>query len=58
MPGLAVLTTRFDELRIVYRDRPDGGEVTYRSASPDVVTALHDWFDAQLSDHGSHAQGG
>jgi len=58
MPGVAVLTSRYSDLRIAYHDLPDGGEVTYRSANPDVVAALQDWFEAQLSDHGDHAERG
>lgn len=58
MPGLAVLKANFAALETTYRERADGAEVTYRSSDPAVVTALHDWFDAQLSDHGTHAQPG
>lgn len=58
MPGLAVLEANFAALETTYRERADGAEVTYRSSDPAVVTALHDWFDAQLSDHGTHAQPG
>jgi len=58
MPGLAVLEANFDALETTYRDRPDGGEITYRSNNPVVVAALHDWFEAQLSDHGSDAHSG
>ena len=55
MPGLRVLAANADALAISYRDVSDGGEVTYSSDDPAVVAALHDWFAAQLSDHGSHA---
>ena len=58
MPGMAVLEQNFAVLETTYRDRPDGGQITYRSSNPIVVAALHDWFEAQLEDHGSHAEGG
>lgn len=58
MPGLAVLESNAARLEISYRDLDDGAEVTYRSADPAVVAALHDWFAAQLADHGTHAQTG
>jgi hypothetical protein len=57
MPGLAVLEARSDALVVTYVDVPAGGRVTYRSDDPDVVAALHDWFAAQLADHGRHATG-
>ncbi len=59
MPGLAVLrTAQPGELKIGYHDVRDGGEIVYRSDRPRLVTALHDWFDAQLSDHGHDAMAG
>jgi hypothetical protein len=58
MPGLSVLEARSDSLTITYQDRPDGGEVFYRSSDPVVVQALHDWFAAQLKDHGDDAESG
>lgn len=55
MPGLAVLEARAEELEITLRALPDGAELTYRSDDPEVVDALHDWFAAQLADHGDDA---
>jgi hypothetical protein len=55
MPGLAVLESSAEELEITLRVLPDGAELTYRSDAPSVVEALHDWFAAQLADHGDHA---
>jgi len=57
MPGLTVLESSADRLTITFREVPAGGEVTYSSDDPVVVQALHDWFQAQLMDHGEHAQG-
>ncbi|WP_028232412.1 hypothetical protein [Paraburkholderia mimosarum] len=59
MPGLAGLrTAQPGDLKIDYRDVRDGGEIVYRSKQPHLVAALHDWFDAQLSDHGPDAMAG
>ena len=58
MPGLATLEDSSGKLTITYRDTPAGGEVTYRSADSVVVQALHDWFEAQLMDHGDDAESG
>ena len=56
MPGLRTLTANVDSLEITYRELDDGGDVVYAAADPQIVTALHDWFTAQLRDHGAHAQ--
>lgn len=60
MPGVDVLADagRRGTLTVTYDDVPDGGRLTYRSADPAVVDALHRWFDAQLADHGTHATAG
>lgn len=55
MPGLAALETGADRIEISYRSRDDGAEVAFRTTDPALVTALHDWFDAQTADHGGHA---
>lgn len=59
MPGLAILkAAKPGQVDIQYKDVPAGAELSYHSADKKVVSALHDWFDAQLSDHGAHAMGG
>lgn len=58
MPGLGVLESSVGSLTVSYREVPAGGAVTFRSSDPQVVQALHDWFAAQLSDHGEHASPG
>jgi hypothetical protein len=55
MPGLDVLTARADAVDVAYRDVEAGGQLAYRSGDPRVVAALHDWFAAQVADHGDHA---
>lgn len=59
MPGLAQLeAAQPGQISITYRDVAGGAELTYRTAKRDLVTALHAWFDAQVSDHGADAIGG
>ena len=59
MPGLAELkAAKPGQIAIVYREIKDGAELTYRTANVKSVAALHQWFDAQLSDHGKDAMEG
>jgi hypothetical protein len=59
MPGLARLeAAKPGQFGIDYRDVPGGAELAYRSSDPGLVAALHDWFDAQVSDHGADAMAG
>jgi hypothetical protein len=56
MPGLAQLRmAQPGQLRIDYQAVTGGAELRYQSAETRVVQALHQWFDAQLSDHGGDA---
>ncbi|WP_151476075.1 aspartate carbamoyltransferase [Streptomyces albicerus] len=56
MPGLAELEDGHERIEVRYRERPDGATLTYDTEEPALVDALHDWFEAQLSDHGDHAE--
>ena len=59
MPGLARLEhAKPGELDIRYQDLDNGGELHFSTRNASLVAALHDWFDAQLSDHGSDAMTG
>ncbi|MEV2215044.1 aspartate carbamoyltransferase [Streptomyces sp. NPDC050997] len=58
MPGLAELEGGHKRIEVHYRERPDGATLTYTTDEPALVDALHDWFEAQLSDHGDHAETG
>lgn len=55
MPGVADLAAGAALLEITYRELDGGAELTYRTVSGPMVAALHDWFDAQVDDHGSDA---
>jgi hypothetical protein len=59
MPGLLELRkAKPGEIGINYKDLPDGGQIRYSTSNTTLVTALHRWFDAQLSDHGADAKQG
>ncbi len=59
MPGLAKLKHATPgEVDIRYRDLDNGGELRYSTRNASLVAALHQWFDAQLSDHGADAMTG
>jgi hypothetical protein len=56
MAGLHQLMTGYQHIILAYSDIENGGQILYTSTDAEMVAALHDWFDAQLSDHGPHAQ--
>ena len=56
MPGLAELEAGYEQIDVTYVSVLDGGKVTYSTADEALISAIHQWFEAQLSDHGSHAQ--
>lgn len=58
MPGLTELQDGYKGIEVRYRERPDGATLTYTTDEPALVDALHDWFEAQLGDHGDHAEAG
>ncbi|MCT9077569.1 hypothetical protein [Streptomyces fulvoviolaceus] len=58
MPGLTDLQDGYERIAVRYQERPDGATLTYETAEAVLVDALHDWFEAQLGDHGDHAEAG
>ncbi len=59
MPGLAQLkAAKPGEVVMAYEDVVGGAALTYRTTNTNLVMALHKWFDAQLSDHGTDAVAG
>jgi len=56
MAGLHTLVMGHDRMTIQYREIPLGGEIRYSSDDAALVDAIHQWFAAQLLDHGEHAQ--
>jgi hypothetical protein len=58
MPGLTALRNSAGKITIDYATTADGARITYTSTDTDLRSALHAWFDAQVSDHGAHATHG
>ncbi|MBS3954336.1 MAG: aspartate carbamoyltransferase [Methylomicrobium sp.] len=59
MPGLAELRkAEPGQFHVDYKELEDGAEITYSSEKPELVDAIHRWFDAQLADHGPDAMSG
>lgn len=59
MPGLADLEAAAPgQIAIDYKEVKSGAELSYRTSDPVLVAALHDWFDAQVADHGRDAMAG
>ncbi|MGW0601560.1 aspartate carbamoyltransferase [Streptomyces sp. NPDC002776] len=58
MPGLAELRDGHDRIEVRYEERADGATLTYTTNDSALVDALRDWFEAQLGDHGAHAESG
>lgn len=59
MPGLNELKkAKPGEIRVSYQNLSYGGQIEYTTANAPLIAALHQWFDAQLSDHGADAKEG
>lgn len=57
MPGLAELKAAAGKIDVLYTPLPEGAQIRYTTKEPALVMAIHQWFDAQVSDHGRHASG-
>ncbi|NUT46000.1 MAG: aspartate carbamoyltransferase [Saccharothrix sp.] len=55
MPGLDSLRAHGGRIAIELENTADGARATYTTSDTELRTALHAWFDAQVSDHGAHA---
>lgn len=54
MPGLAQLKkAEMYDIKYEYKALPNGAQIHYSTEYPQYVQALHEWFDAQMSEHGS-----
>jgi len=56
MPGLKELMHGATAIKVSYRDLPDGGEIAFKTNGLKLLTAIHRWFGAQLSEHGADAK--
>lgn len=55
MPGVTELAAGVAQVKIGYTDLPNGAQITFTTQDLRLITAIHRWFGAQLSDHGSDA---
>lgn len=55
MPGLKELAAGAAKMSIEYSDIPSGGQITFTTHDIHLLTAVHRWFGAQLSEHGADA---
>ena len=56
MPGLKQLQAGAAQLSVSYSPLPDGARITFRTDNLHLLTAIHRWFGAQLSEHGADAR--
>lgn len=55
MPGVQELSAAAAQVQIEYAALPDGAQITFTTEDLQLITAIHRWFGAQLSDHGADA---
>jgi hypothetical protein len=55
MPGLKDLQAGAARIRVSYSALPTGAEITFETTDLHLLTAIHRWFGAQLSEHGADA---
>jgi len=56
MPGVADLAAGAAKIHVAYREVEDGGAITFTTDDLHLLTAVHRWFGAQLSEHGADAR--
>lgn len=56
MPGLAELRKGAGDVKVDYAELADGAEIRLHASDLELVTAVHRWFGAQLSEHGADAR--
>jgi len=56
MPGLKELQAGASDIKVSYTILPAGAELTFETTDLRLLTAIHRWFGAQLSEHGADAK--
>jgi len=56
MPGLKELEAGASRIKVSYAVLPLGAEITFETNDLHLITAIHRWFGAQLSEHGADAR--
>lgn len=58
MPGLQDLQAGASAIEVSYGALPMGAEIRFDTSDLHLITAIHRWFGAQLSEHGANAKAG
>ncbi len=56
MPGVSELASHHRKITVSYSEIPLGAAITFATKDRHLVTAVHRWFGAQLSEHGADAR--
>lgn len=56
MPGLKELQQGAAHVKVSYASLPAGAEIKFETTDLRLLTSLHRWFGAQLSEHGADAK--
>ena len=56
MPGIAELRANPSKVKVFYSELPEGAQLTFETKDLSMLTAIHRWFGAQLSEHGTDAK--
>lgn len=56
MPGLEELQNGAERIDVTYNPLPNGAEIIFTTDDIHLLTAIHRWFGAQLSEHGADAK--
>ena len=56
MPGLEDLEKGASRIKVSYAALPSGAEIMFETTDLHLLTAVHRWFGAQLSEHGADAR--
>ena len=55
MPGLKDLQAGALHIKVTYSALSNGAKITFETSDLQLLTAIHRWFGAQLSEHGADA---
>ncbi|HKS56463.1 MAG TPA: hypothetical protein VJS12_14320 [Steroidobacteraceae bacterium] len=56
MPGLQQLEASGSKIKVSYAPLPDGAQIVFSTDDRHILTEIHRWFGAQLSEHGADAK--
>ena len=56
MPGLKEVQAGAAHIKVSYSTLPAGAQLTFETSDLHLLTAIHRWFGAQLSEHGADAK--